>query len=67
MRGDSAFAVPRVWRRLEELKGELGGIASVGGLAQKAVLLRSGATALSEARRRFQATKQTVPHFDAFA
>jgi hypothetical protein len=45
----------------------LGGIAYVIGLAQNAVLLRSGAAALSEARRRFQATKQTVQHFDAFA
>jgi Transposase DDE domain group 1 len=66
VRGDSAFAVPRVVRRLEDLNRELGGIASVVGLAQNAVLLRSGAAALSEARRRFQATKQTVQHFDAF-
>ncbi len=67
VRGDSAFAVPRVLRMLEELNREVGGIAYVVGLAQNAVLLRAGATALSEARRRFQATKQTVQHFDAFA
>lgn len=67
VRGDSAFAVPRVLRMREELNREVGGIASVVGLAQHAVLLRSGATALSEARLRFQATKQTVHHFDAFA
>jgi len=67
VRGDSAFAVPRVLRRLEELERELGGIAYVVGLAQKAVLRRSGAAALSEARLRFHATKQTVQHFDAFA
>ena len=67
VRGDSAFAVPRVLRMLEELNRELGGIAYVVGLAQNAVLLRAGAAALSEARRRFQATKQTVQHFDAFA
>ena len=67
VRGDSAFAVPRVLRRLEELNRELGGIAYVVGLAQNAVLLRSGAAALSEARLRFQATKQTVQHFNAFA
>jgi DDE family transposase len=67
VRGDSAFAVPRILRMLEELNRELGGIAYVVGLAQNAVLLRSGATALSEARRRFQATKQTVQPFDAFA
>ena len=67
VRGDSAFAVPRVLRMLEELDRELGGIAYVIGLAQNAVLLRSGAAALSEARLRFQATKQTVQHFDAFA
>ena len=52
---------------LEELNRELGSIAYVVGLAQNAVLLRSGAVALNEARRRFQATKQTVQHFDAFA
>ena len=67
VRGDSAFAVPRVLRMLEELNRELGSIAYVVGLAQNAVLLRSGAVALNEARRRFQATKQTVQHFDAFA
>jgi len=67
VRGDSAFAVPRVLRMLEELDRELGGIAYVVGLAQNAVLLRFGAAALSEARLRFHATKQTVQHFDAFA
>ena len=67
VRGDSAFAVPRVLRMLEELDRELGGIAYVFGLAQNAVLLRFGAAALTEARLRFRATKQTVQHFDAFA
>lgn len=67
VRGDSAFAVPRLLRMLEALNQELGGIAYVVGLAQNAVLLRSGAAALSEARRRFLATKQTVQHFDAFS
>jgi len=67
VRGDSAFAVPRLLRMLEALNQELGGIAYVVGLAQTAVLLRSGAAALSEARRRFLATKQTVQHFDAFS
>jgi hypothetical protein len=66
VRGDSAFAVPRMLRMMEELDRELGGIAYVVGLAQNAVLLRFGAAALSEARLRFQATKQTVQHFDAF-
>jgi hypothetical protein len=67
VRGDSAFAVPRLLRLLEELNRELGGVAYVVGLAQNAVLLRLGATALSEARRRFHAAKQTVQYFDAFA
>jgi hypothetical protein len=67
VRGDSAFAVPRLLRMLEALNQELGGIAYVVGVAQNAVLLRSGAAALSEARRRFLATKQTVQHFDAFS
>ena len=67
LRGDSAFAVPRIMRMMEELNRELGGIAYVLGLAQNAVLLRSGAAALHEARRRFLATKQTMQYFDAFA
>jgi len=67
VRGDSAFAVPRLRRMLEELERELGGSAYVVGLAQNAVLLRSGATALGAARRRFHAAKQTGQHFDAFA
>jgi len=66
-RGDSAFAGPRLLRRLEALNRELGGSAYVVGLAQNAVLLRYGATALSAARRRFQAPKQPGPHLDAFA
>jgi Transposase DDE domain group 1 len=66
VRGDSAFAVPRLLRVVEELNRVWGGIAYVVGLAQKAVLLRSGAAALSEARRRFLATKQTGQHFEAF-
>ena len=67
VRGDSAFAVPRLLRLLEEQERELGGIAYVCGRAQNAVLLRAGAAALTEARARFQASKQTVQHFDAFA
>jgi DDE family transposase len=67
VRGDSAFAGPRLLRMLEELNQELGGVAYVVGLAQHAVLLRGGATALSEARRRFLATKQTVQYLEAFA
>lgn len=67
VRGDAAFAVPRLLRMLEALNRELGGIDYVVGLAQNAVLLCLGATALTEARCRFQATKQTVQYFDAFA
>lgn len=67
VRGDSAFAVPRVLRTLEELDRDWGGIAYVFGLAQNAVLLRSGAAALAEAQQRFRAAKQTVQHFTAFA
>jgi len=67
VRGDSAFAVPRVLRMLEELDRELGGIAYIVGLAQNAVLLRAGAVALTEAQGRFRTAKQTVQHFDAFA
>src|SRR4029453_11589862 len=61
VRGDSAFAVPRVLRMLEELDWEFGGIAYVFGLAQNAVLLRFGAAALSEALLRFQGSRPSVP------
>ena len=67
VRGDSAFAVPRLLRLFEELDQELGGVAYVVGLAQNAVLLRQGAGALAEARTRFGATRHAVQHFDAFA
>jgi hypothetical protein len=67
VRGDSAFAVPRLLRLLEELDRELGGIAYVFGLAQNAVLLRQGATALAQAHERFATTRHPVQHFDAFA
>jgi hypothetical protein len=67
VRGDSAFAVPRLLRMLEELEREWGGIAYVFGLAKNAVLLRQGAAALAEAHARFGATGRTAQHFDAFA
>jgi Transposase DDE domain group 1 len=67
VRGDSAFAVPRLLRLLDNLERELGGIAYVLGLAQNAVLLRQGAAALAEARVRFGTTRRAVQHFDTFA
>jgi Transposase DDE domain group 1 len=67
VRGDSAFAVPRLLRLLDTLDRELGGIAYVLGLAQNAVLLRQGTAALAAARARFGTTRQPVQHFDAFA
>lgn len=66
VRGDSAFAVPRLMTLLEALDRELGGIAYVFGLAQNAALLRQGANALAEAHARFAATRHSVQHFDAF-
>jgi hypothetical protein len=67
VRGDSAFAVPRLLRMLEDLERAVGGIAYVFGFAQNAVLRRQGATALAEARARFGATRRAVQQFDAFA
>jgi hypothetical protein len=66
VRGDSAFAGPRLLRLREELERDLGGSASVVGLAQHAVLLRFGATARREAHRRFRAAKQTGHYVEAF-
>jgi len=67
VRGDSAFAVPRLLRLLDTLDQELGGIAYVLGLAQNAVLLRHGAAAIAEARARVGTTRRAVQHFEAFA
>jgi hypothetical protein len=67
VRGDSAFAVPRLLRLLDTLERELGGIAYVLGLAQNAVLRRQGAAASAAARARFSSTRQPVQHFDAFS
>jgi hypothetical protein len=67
VRGDSAFAVPRLLRMLEEAEREWGGIAYVFGLAQNAVLLRQGAAALAEARARCGSSGSPVQYFDAFA
>jgi Transposase DDE domain group 1 len=66
-RGDSAFAVPRLLRRLEEAEREWDGIASVFGLAQHAGLFRQGAAALAEARARGGSRGSPVQYFDAFA
>jgi hypothetical protein len=67
VRGDAAVAVPRGVRLWEELERALGGIASIGGVAQKAGRLRAGAGAWTEAQGRCRTAKQTVHHFDAFA
>jgi hypothetical protein len=66
VRGDSAFAVPRLMAMLERLKVELGGVDFLLGLAQKANLRRHGAPAMAVANAQFAAGQNYVRHFDSF-
>jgi hypothetical protein len=66
VRGDSAFAVPRLMTMLEALKAELGGVDFLLGLAQNATLRRLGAPATAAANAQFAAGQDYVRHFDSF-
>lgn len=67
VRGDSAFAVPRLMAMLEEMNVEFdGGVDFLLGLAQNANLRRLGAAATATANARFAAGEDYVRHFDSF-
>lgn len=66
VRGDSAFAVPRLTAMLEELNVELGGVDFLLGLAQNANLHRLGAPVMAAANAKFAAGQNYVRHFDSF-
>ena len=66
VRGDSAFAVPRLTAMLEDLNVELGGVDFLLGLAQNANLRRLGAPVMAAANAKFAAGEDYVRHFDSF-
>ncbi len=63
VRGDSAFALPRVLARLEALAAELGDVDYVLGLAKNARLLALAAPLLAEAAAEHAATQCFVRRF----
>jgi hypothetical protein len=63
VRGDSAFALPRLLVRLEKLSDELGDIHYVLGLAKNSRLLALAAPLLAEAAAQFATTQRFVRRF----
>lgn len=63
VRGDSAFASPRLMDRLEALSDELGDVHYVFGLAQNSRLLELAAPLITEAAEHYAMTKQFVRRF----
>ncbi|MCI0433478.1 MAG: IS1380 family transposase [Gemmatimonadetes bacterium] len=63
VRGDSAFALPRLMDRLEQLSAELGDVHYVLGLAQNPRLLALAAPLLAEAAAGYDATQHFVRRF----
>ncbi|HEU4995425.1 MAG TPA: IS1380 family transposase [Gemmatimonadaceae bacterium] len=63
VRGDSAFAMPRLMARLEALSDELGDVHYVLGLAKNSRLLAFAAPLLAEAAAQHATTKRFVRRF----
>ena len=63
VRGDSAFAMPRLLDALEQLSDELGDVHYVLGLAQNSRLLELAAPLLAEAAEEYATTKRFVRRF----
>lgn len=63
VRGDSAFAMPKVMARLEALSEELGDIHYVLGVAKNSRLLALAAPLLADAAAQYVETKQFVRRF----
>lgn len=66
VRGDSAFAVPRLMEMLEQLDAELGDVDYLLGLAKNPNLLSLGSVAMAAANEQFEAGRPYVRHFDSF-
>jgi len=65
VRGDSGFAVPHLFEKLEALDRELGDVDYVIGLVKNPRLLALAAPATEVARERYEETSQHVRHFVA--
>jgi hypothetical protein len=63
VRGDSAFALPRLMDRLERLSDELGDVHYVLGLAQNPRLLALAAPLLAESAEEYATSKRFVRRF----
>lgn len=63
VRGDSAFAMPRLLDALEQLSDELGDVHYVLGLAQNPRLLELAAPLIAEAAEEYESTKRFVRRF----
>lgn len=63
VRGDSAFAMPRLLEMLEQLSEELGDVHYVLGLAQNPRLLKLAAPLLAEAAEEYASTQRFVRRF----
>jgi hypothetical protein len=63
VRADSAFAIPRLLERLEDLNAELGDVDYVIGLAKNSRLLQMAEPLLTRAAEQFAETKQFVRWF----
>jgi hypothetical protein len=67
VRGDSAFALPRLLDRLERLSDELGDVHYVLGLAKNSRLLELAAPQLADAADEYATSKQFVRRFTWFS
>jgi hypothetical protein len=67
VRGDSAFCMPHILSRLEQLDAELWGIDFILGLAKNSRLLALAAPLMAAAKRSYEDTKQKARLFDHFS
>lgn len=66
VRGDSAFAMPAILGKLEQLNRELGDIDYVIGLAKNSVLLTLAEETMQQAADRYRQSRVHVRHFSSF-
>ena len=67
LRGDSAFCMPHILDRLEQLGRELGGIDFILGLAKNSRLLALAAPLMAAAKRSYEASKSNARLFGRFS
>jgi hypothetical protein len=66
VRADSGFATPRLYRLLEQLDREIGGVEYIIGIAKNSVLLAQAAPWMARAERRHEATQERARVFGDF-